>query len=141
MVRGEGLELALDLLHPFAHWVTPEVSPKRFDTYFYIAAAPPGQVAAHDGREAVDSFWVNPGAALRDCEERRRVIIYPRIAGLALLGTSADAAAAVAAARARAVRRIQPTLGAQADGRRIPMLPADSGYPPLSEALMNLVAR
>ena len=88
MVHAESLELALDLLHPFAHWVTPEVSPKRFDTYFYIAAAPPGQVASHDGREAVDSFWVNPRDALRDCEDGRRVIIFPTLCNLALLGTS-----------------------------------------------------
>lgn len=141
MVHAESLELALDLLHPFAHWVTPEVSPKRFDTYFYIAAAPPGQVASHDGREAVDSFWVNPRDALRDCEDGRRVIIFPNLCNLALLGTSPDADAAIAAARARAVRRIQPTLGRHGDGRHIPVLPADSGYPPLSSALMNLVAR
>lgn len=141
MVRVEGLELALDLLHPFAHWVTPEVSPKRFDTHFYIAAAPPGQVAAHDGREAVDSFWVTPRDALRDCEERRRVIIFPTLCNLALLGTSPDAAAAVAAAKARTVQCIRPTLGPHADGRRVPVLPSDCGYPPLSAALMNLVAR
>tara|TARA_B100001105_G_scaffold254694_2_gene251221 strand:- start:2036 stop:2845 length:810 start_codon:yes stop_codon:yes gene_type:complete len=141
MVRAESLELALDLLHPFAHWVTPEVSPKRFNTYFYIAAAPPGQVASHDGREAVDSFWVNPRDALRDCEDGRRVIIFPTLCNLALLGTSPDADAAIAAARTRAVRRIQPTLGRHGDGRHIPVLPADSGYPPLSLALMNLVAR
>lgn len=141
MVHAESLELALDLLHPFAHWVTPEVSPKRFDTYFYIAAAPPGQVAAHDGREAVDSFWIHPHDALRDCAERRRVIIFPTLCNLALLGTSANAADALAAARARPVQRIQPTLGLHTDGRRIPVLPADSGYPALSAALMDLVAR
>jgi 8-oxo-dGTP pyrophosphatase MutT (NUDIX family) len=58
MVCEEDLELALEQLVPYAHWVTPEVSPKRFDTHFFIAAAPPGQVAQHDGSEAVDSFWV-----------------------------------------------------------------------------------
>jgi hypothetical protein len=121
--------------------VTPEISPKRFDTYFYIAEAPPGQVAAHDGREAVDSFWIRPHDALRDCEVRRRVIIFPTLCNLVLLGTSTDAAHALAAAKARPVRRIQPTLGLHTDGRRIPVLPADSGYPPLSAALMDLVAR
>lgn len=141
MVRAEGLELALDLLHPFAHWVTPEVSPKRFDTHFYIAAAPSGQVAVHDGREAVDSFWVNPRDALRDCEAKRREIIFPTLCNLALLGTSPDAAAALAAAKSRTVRRIQPTIGAHADGRRIPLLPAGSAYPPLSPALLDRVAR
>jgi 8-oxo-dGTP pyrophosphatase MutT (NUDIX family) len=141
MVCGEGLELALDLLHPYAHWVTPEVSPKRFDTHFFIAAAPPGQVAVHDGSEAVDSFWVRPGDALGDCEARRRVIIFPTLCNLALLATSRDAAASLADAQARTVQRIQPTLGKRGDGKLVPTLPAGSGYPMLSPALMDIVAR
>ncbi|MBI5720824.1 MAG: hypothetical protein KIT17_09200 [Rubrivivax sp.] len=141
MVVAEQLELALDLLHPYAHWVTPEVSPKRFDTHFYIALAPEGQVAEHDGWEAVDSFWVRPLDALDDCEQRRRTIIFPTLCNLALLAQSADANAAVDAARARPVRRLQPTLGERGDGKRVPVLPPGCGYPDLSPALMDLVAR
>lgn len=141
MVQAEGLELAADLLHHYAHWVTPEGTPKRFDTHFFIAEAPAGQVAAHDGREAVDSFWVSPAQALRDCEEGRQVTMFPTLCNLALLGTSASAAAAIAAASARAARRIQPTLAVRADGRRIPVLPEGCGYPPLSPALMERAAR
>lgn len=141
MVRGEGLQLAVDLLHPFAHWVTPEGAPKRFDTYFFIANAPQGQVAAHDGREAVESFWVSPQQAMRDCEDGRRATMFPTLCNLALLGTSPSAAAALAAAGTREIRRIQPTLAVRADGRRIPVLPHDCGYPLLSPALMDRVAR
>lgn len=141
MVRGEGLELAVDLLHPFAHWVTPEGAPKRFDTHFFIAKAPPGQMAAHDGREAVESFWVSPQQAMRDCEDGRRATMFPTLCNLALLGPSTSAVAALAAAGAREVRRIQPTLTVRADGRRIPVLPHGCGYPPLSSALMDRVAR
>lgn len=141
MVQGEGLELAVDLLHPFAHWVTPESAPKRFDTRFFIANAPQGQMAAHDGREAVESFWVSPQQAMRDCEDGRRATMFPTLCNLALLGTSASAAAALAAAGTRTLRRIQPTLSVREDGRRIPVLPHDCGYPPLSSALMDRVAR
>lgn len=137
----EALEPALDLLLPFAHWVTPAVSPKRFDTHFFVALAPPGQVAVHDGSEAVDSFWTQPSAALRQCERRERVIIYPTLCNLALLARSANVGDALAAARARPVARLQPTLARRADGKTIPVLPDDSGYPPLSSALMDLVAR
>src|SRR5262249_40661146 len=45
------LQLALDALVPYAHWITPEGMPKRFDTWFFLAAAPPDQLGAHDGRE------------------------------------------------------------------------------------------
>lgn len=137
----EDLEPALDLLLPFAHWVTPAVSPKRFDTHFFVAAAPPGQVAVHDGSEAVDSFWTPPSEALRQCELRERVIIYPTLCNLALLACSASAGEALAAAGARAIQRLQPTLARRADGKTIPMLPDDSGYPALSPALMDIVAR
>src|SRR6516162_6023050 len=45
------LWLALDELVPYAHWITPEGMPKRFNTWFFLAAAPPDQLGAHDGRE------------------------------------------------------------------------------------------
>jgi 8-oxo-dGTP pyrophosphatase MutT (NUDIX family) len=141
MVCDEALELALETLLPFAHWVTPEIAPKRFDTHFFIAAAPPGQVAQHDGSEAVDSFWVRPADALDDCEQGRRTIIFPTLVNLALLAQSAEVAGALAAARARPVTRIQPTLGKRADGKTVPILPVDCGYPTLTAGLMNLVAR
>ena len=46
-----GMVLALDELVPYAHWITPEGMPKRFDTWFFLAAAPPEQLGAHDGKE------------------------------------------------------------------------------------------
>jgi len=141
MVCDEALELALETLLPFAHWVTPEIAPKRFDTHFFIAAAPPGQVAQHDGSEAVDSFWVRPADALDDCEQGRRTIIFPTLVNLALLAQSAAVTDALAAARARPVTRIQPTLGKRADGKTVPILPVDCGYPTLTAGLMNRVAR
>ncbi|MGK2899710.1 MAG: NUDIX hydrolase [Burkholderiaceae bacterium] len=141
MVCEEALHLAGDVLQPFAHWVTPEHSPKRFDTHFFIAAAPIEQLARHDGFEAVDSMWIRPIDALQDCEAGQRTIIFPTLANLALLAQSADAAAAIEAARRRAPLRILPVLGKRADGKRIPVLPPEAGYPALSETLMNQVAR
>src|SRR5258705_9431716 len=56
--------LALDELVPYAHWITPEGMPKRFDTWFFLAAAPPEQVGAHDGKDSTDSIWVSPREAV-----------------------------------------------------------------------------
>ncbi len=46
MLADNGMLLALDLLVPYAHWITPEGMPKRFDTWFFLAAAPPEQAGA-----------------------------------------------------------------------------------------------
>ncbi len=51
VLTDNGLSLALDELVPYAHWITPEGMPKRFDTWFFLAAAPPEQAGAHDGKE------------------------------------------------------------------------------------------
>ena len=51
VLTDNGMVLALDELVPYAHWITPEGMPKRFDTWFFLAAAPPEQVGAHDGKE------------------------------------------------------------------------------------------
>jgi len=59
VLTDNGMVLALDELMPYAHWITPEGMPKRFDTWFFLAAAPPEQVGAHAGKESTDSIWVS----------------------------------------------------------------------------------
>lgn len=141
MVRQEGVELAADLMLPFAHWVTPAASPKRFDTRFFIAPAPAGQLAQHDGSEAVDAFWVRPADALDGCAQGARTIMYPTLSNLALLADSADVASALSAARRRPLQRIEPTLVRRSDGKLLPTLAAGAGYPALPDRLLDRVAR
>ena len=64
LVEAEDLEIATDLMVPFAHWITPTFVPKRFDTWFYVALAPDDQEAAHDGSEHTESLWVDPAEAV-----------------------------------------------------------------------------
>src|SRR6202050_5145484 len=64
VLADNGLLLALDELVPYAHWITPEGMPKRYDTWFFLAAAPPDQLGAHDGKESTDSIWVSPREGL-----------------------------------------------------------------------------
>ena len=54
LVEAEDLEIATDLMTPFAHWITPTFAPKRFDTWFFLAEAPEDQIALHDGSELVE---------------------------------------------------------------------------------------
>ena len=76
--RLENLLFSIDALIPFSHWVTPEKVPKRFDTRFYIAAAPEGHIGEHDGNESVDSIWINPQQALDDCLSRKEILFFPQ---------------------------------------------------------------
>lgn len=61
---AEGLQLPLDQIHYYAHWITPEGMPKRYDTRFFVCQAPDNQMPLHDGRETVDHCWITPRAAL-----------------------------------------------------------------------------
>ncbi|WP_120520625.1 NUDIX hydrolase [Arthrobacter celericrescens] len=59
-----GLVLDAGLLRPWANWVTPEDQPKRFDTYFYLAAPAPEDEARHQTTEAWQSLWMPVRAIL-----------------------------------------------------------------------------
>ncbi len=126
-LRAENLEPALDALALFAHWITPTILPKRFDTRFYIAESPAGQIALHDGGEAVDSVWIEPRHALEQAGQGQRTLLLPTRLNLELLAASATAAEAIAAARTRRVRPIEPRATKTSSGYRL-SIPADAGY-------------
>ena len=60
----ENLNLAIDLIHFYNRWITPQGRPRRFDTRFFITEAPEKQAGEHDGAETVDSVWISPSKAL-----------------------------------------------------------------------------
>ena len=64
MLAEEGLRLDLRGVEYLAHWVTPVGLPRRYDTRFFVALAPSGQVATHDAGETVADRWVRPADAL-----------------------------------------------------------------------------
>ena len=63
-LRDQGLRMASDALHYFAHWETPLSLPKRWSTRFFLAEVPPGQDATHDGSELTDCRWLIAADAL-----------------------------------------------------------------------------
>jgi 8-oxo-dGTP pyrophosphatase MutT (NUDIX family) len=135
-IADAGLVLALDALTPFAHWITPRMMPKRFDTWFYIAATPAEQLAACDGREAVDACWITPAAALADNDAQRRKIIFPTRLNVEMLAESATAVEAIAASKARRIVTVLPEVVVEG-GAQVLTIPQDAGYATTREPLTS----
>jgi 8-oxo-dGTP pyrophosphatase MutT (NUDIX family) len=127
----EKLRLACDALTPFAHWVTPVFMPKRFDTFFYLAATPEGQLGRHDGSESVDSVWVNPNEAI---EDKRWTIIFPTKLNLVKLGQSKTVAEAIAKAKTDRIVTVEPKVISK-DGKQLLTIPPDAGYGVIEEPM------
>ena len=127
IIDAEDLRLACDLLVRFAHWITPELAPKRFDTHFFLVAAPPDQVALHDGGESVDSTWTTPSAALADADAGRCTIVFPTRLNLMKLGRSQRVEEALAAARASSIVTVMPRVE-QTDAGPVLRIPPEADY-------------
>ena len=137
IVEAENLRLANDLLVHFAHWVTPVFMPKRFDTHFYLVAAPPDQVAVHDGGESVDSVWTSPADAEAERAAGRRTIIFPTLMQVRKLGRSNNVAAALSAARSAPVVTVLPHVE-ERGGEKMLVIPAEAGYDVTAAPLAEL---
>ncbi len=129
LCRDERLQLGVGDIHYFAHWITPRGAPRRYDTRFFVAAAPPGQIAAHDAGETIAEVWISPHDALARHRAGEIEIIFPTIRNLQAIGRFATSAELLeAAARASsAVPTIEPRVVPDGNGMRI-VLPGDPSY-------------
>jgi 8-oxo-dGTP pyrophosphatase MutT (NUDIX family) len=127
VLADNGMVLALDELMPYAHWITPEGMPKRFDTWFFLAAAPPEQAGAHDGKESTDSIWVSPREALAGGENGRFKLPFPTTRNLIRLGKQASVKSALEDSRGRAVVTVMPVMTKLNGGRQL-RIPLEAGY-------------
>ncbi|HOY78656.1 MAG TPA: NUDIX hydrolase [Hyphomonadaceae bacterium] len=139
LAREASLRLTLDRLIPFAHWITPNFEPRRFDTHFYLVHAPADQVVRHDGREAVDHQWVAPQELLERRKQGGAKLMFPTRLNLEVLARSSTAAEAVAAARAREVVTVEPRVEERADGKVL-VIPAEAGYGLTEERMQQIMA-
>jgi 8-oxo-dGTP pyrophosphatase MutT (NUDIX family) len=122
-----GMLLTLDELVPYAHWITPEGMPKRFDTSFFLAAAPPEQAGAHDGKESTDSIWVSPREALAGGESGRFKLPFPTTRNLIKLGKHRTVRDALNEARQSRIVTVMPVMTKLNGGRQL-RIPAEAGY-------------
>ena len=133
-LRQHDLQADCAALSFYSHWITPEMMPKRFDTHFFIAAAPDGQAGLHDGREMVDSIWIRPKDAIKDGESGKRQVIFPTRMNLAMIAECENVAQAMEEAKARKVVTVLPKLDARGD-RPVLRIPEEAGYPVSAEIL------
>lgn len=131
LCEATGWRLAVDRLHWVAHWVTPLGMPKRFDARFFLARAPQGQEARHDGSEMVDLRWLGVAEALAGATGVQ--VIGPARALLDQLAGFATVAGMLSwAAQLDPIAPIQPRLGRLGPlegGRLAPIPPQHPAYP------------
>lgn len=94
-----GLVLRSDLLKPWAHWITPEIERKRFDTRFFAAVLPEGQRTRDVGGEADQVVWQRPGEAIELARQREIFLMPPTYRTLSELSAYDSVAGVLAASR------------------------------------------
>jgi 8-oxo-dGTP pyrophosphatase MutT (NUDIX family) len=114
-------------LVPFSRWITPAEVKIRFDTWFFLVAAPADAAPRVDGRECVDWRWSAPAAALDAQRAGELQMVFPTIRHLEQLSGFPSAAAALAFARGQDVRPVQPRVIVEGETARI-VLPGERGY-------------
>jgi len=133
IVRVERLRLAFDELAYFAHWVTPEIEIKRFDTRFFIARAPDNQTPTHDESETIQSEWIEPAEAIARCRAGEISLPPPTWTTLSMLSQFESVDEALGWARQKPVPRVQPRFEKRGDQTLLfypgdPMYPAVEGF-------------
>ncbi len=138
LIREHDLVLALDALVHFGHWITPTMMPKRFDTHFYLAATPPGQVAEQDGRETTEAVWLGAQQALDMEAAGTATIIFPTRMNLGKLAETASTQAALTRFASETVVTVLPVIGKDDDGAPCLHIPEEAGYIQKTEPLQRV---
>ena len=127
IARRENIRFAMDRLVPFAHWITPDIDSKRFNTRFFLAWLPDGQVPVHDSRELVESRWIAPETALKLHQAGEILLMPPTLKNMEDLSAFRTADELFATTKRREIRTILPQPFAENGSFGI-KLPHDSEY-------------
>jgi len=136
IVEAEDLELAAECLAAHGRWITPEMVPRRFDTLFFVAAAPRGHRATHDGVESTDHVWIAPATAIEQARNKERQMILPTLANLQTVAGFGDVESAIERSHQRTIVPVLPRIVGRGPERRL-VIPESAGYP-LGEELLAL---
>jgi len=127
LAREERLTLAVDDLLYYARWITPEASPIRFDTHFFLARHPAGQEAVPDFKETTEGVWMAPGEALRANEAGSHPLSPPTVKTVEDLSRFETAGGLFSSLTDAPVRPVLPVQVAP-EGRTMIVFPWDRDY-------------
>ena len=128
LLERRGLGLRADLLRPWAHWITPEAEPRRYDTRFFVAALPAGQETRDVGGEADATMWLTTREAIELFEKGELEMLPPTITTLRELSQFATTADVMEAAALRDIAPVLPKIVISGDMVEL-LLPHEEGYP------------
>lgn len=129
VLDAEELDILADEIHYFSHWITPVGPPRRYDTRFFVAAAPPEQVPLHDDAETIANLWVRPQDALDRHRAGELEMIFPTIKNLEAIARFDKAADLLThAASVQTVPPIQPRIVQEEGGGMRILMPGDPGF-------------
>jgi 8-oxo-dGTP pyrophosphatase MutT (NUDIX family) len=117
-------------LVPFAHWVTPEVETRRYDTRFFLVEMPAGQEARHDQDETTDLLWIPPQDAIAKCLAHEIMLPPPTWTTLKQIARFSSLSAVFAWAHSLRIVRVQPAF-LRDEQRTMLTLPGDPSHPAL----------
>jgi len=121
-----GFVLRTDLMRPWAHWVTPEFEPRRYDTRFFAALVPEGQTPDDRTTEADSSEWVQARVLLEQYEQGTAEMLPPTVVCVEQVAAATDADEFFASAPP--MGRVMPTIERDGDGARLRMeIPVHAG--------------
>jgi 8-oxo-dGTP pyrophosphatase MutT (NUDIX family) len=136
-LEKEDLTLAFDRLTLFAHWITPEMSPKRYDTLFFLTKAPREQVGQHDGTETVDSVWLSPTKVLEEHYAEKRTVMFPTRMNVEKLGRCKSVEELIEKTKAGRVVTVLPWVENRDDGQFLCIQP-EADYDRTEESLATV---
>ncbi len=119
-------------LAPLAHWVTPEIEIRRYDTRFFLARMPAGQDPRHDEGEMTALEWMSPKAAIARFERRELLLPPPTWTTIRQLEKLASIDEVFAWARQRKVARVMPGF-IKTDTVTMLTLPGDPLFPAIPD--------
>jgi 8-oxo-dGTP pyrophosphatase MutT (NUDIX family) len=128
LARDIDMKIDSFALTPYARWVTPKMESHRFDTRFYIALLPEGQIGSHDGTETTSATWLRPADAIEGMFAGQIKLAPPTVRTLQWLSQFDDAESVLADAMSRKPPLVRPRIVA-GDGGWFLALPGDPEHP------------
>lgn len=123
-----GLAVDADLIRPWAHWITPAAEPRRYDTFFYVAALPSGATAHAETTEAIEAGWITPAEALAEHARGERPMLPPTVVALREMIEFPSVDAVLEGSSGRSLAVVEPEF-VTIDGRLQIRLPDGQLFP------------